>query len=103
MLQHNEAVSRTPGYVRTTRYKAAFARSNLMSRILKGFATEAEKAQALEQPNMPRWLTCHEFETTDIDWSILSKAGETEWSKKIGGDAQVMDVSIWKLKKAWGQ
>ena len=89
--------------MRTTRYKVAFARSNLMSRVLKGFATEAEKAQAQTQPEMPRWLTCHEFDTTEIDWSILGRAGETEWSKRITGEVEVMDVSIWKLKKAWGQ
>lgn len=74
-----------------------------MSRVLKGFATDEEKAQAQKQPDMPRWLTCHEFETTDINWGILGKAGETEWSKKIVGEVKVMDVSIWQLKNAWGQ
>lgn len=73
-----------------------------MSRVLKGFATDEEKAQAQTQPKMPRWLTCHEFETPDIDWTILGQAGETEWSKKIVGEAKTMDVSIWKLKKGWG-
>lgn len=96
-------MAKTPGYVRTTRYRVAFARSNLMSRVLKGFATEEEKAQAQEQPEMPRWLTCHEFESADIDWNVLGQAGETEWSKKIIGDAKVMDATVWRLKKGWGR
>lgn len=74
-----------------------------MSRVLKGFATEEERAQAQKQPEMPRWLACHEFDTTDLDWSILGASGETEWSKKIMGDAKVVDATVWKLKKAWGQ
>lgn len=52
---------------------------------------------------MPRWLVCHEFETQDIDWTLLGQAGETEWSRRIVGDTEVMDVSIWTLKKAWDE
>lgn len=74
-----------------------------MSRVLKGVATDAERAQAQKSLDMPRWLACHEFETADLDWKILLATAETEWSKRIMGDAKVVDSTVWTLKKAWGE
>jgi len=74
-----------------------------MSRVLKGYAIDEEKSRAQQQPSLAKWRACHEFETSDIGWAKLTQAGETNWSKRIMGDAKVVDVSTWRFKQGWDE
>lgn len=74
--QHLDLVSRTPGYLRTTRWKLLYHRNNAISRQLKGLPPNADDAAALEAP--PTFLALHEFDRVELDVEALTATGETE-------------------------
>ena len=70
--KHLDMVSMCRGYRRSTRYKAA-------------------------DNSKPRYLTIHEFDTTEMPWDQLKMTSQTEWSKKVIGGVQTMESNVWEL------
>ena len=97
-LQHLDMLAKAPGYVRTTRYKLVYARSNAQSRALKGLPTTDEKA-----PEPPTWLAIHEFDTLDLPVKEMQATAETEWSKKILGTAKAIEAPVYRHVKSFGE
>ena len=91
-------LAKAPGYVRTTRYKLVYARSNAQSRALKGLPTTDEKA-----PEPPTWLAIHEFDTLDLPMKDMQATAETEWSKRILGTAKVIEAPVYRHVKSFGK
>ena len=61
------------GYLRSTRYKSA----------------------AGHDASVPRFLTLHEYETTDFPDTTLVRG--TEWSKRMLSTAKAFERGAWKL------
>jgi hypothetical protein len=47
-------------------------------------------------PASPRYLACHEYDTTDIPVEQVKHVVGTEWSKKILGAAKSFDGQVWE-------
>jgi hypothetical protein len=94
--QLQDAVSRIPGWKRTTRYKLLYARTNAQSRALKGLPTTDEAP-----PEPPTWAAVHEF-NCDVEASSIEAAKSTEGSKKILGNAKQVEFVTYRLAKAHG-
>ena len=90
------AVSKIPGYQRTTKYKLLYARTNAQSRALKGLPTTNEPA-----PEPPTWQALHEF-TQAVDPSVIDSLQPSEGSKKVLANAKQSEFSIFELRKAHG-
>lgn len=97
-LQHLAAVARYPGWLRATRYKLLYARSNAQSRALKGGEAAAE-----EPPQPPKWLALHEFSDECVDMQTLVTYGSSEWTTKVVGGCEVMRNPIMKIAKVHGE
>jgi hypothetical protein len=91
-----DAVSKIPGFKRTTRYRLLYARTNAQSRALKGLPTTDEPA-----PEPPTWAAVHEFERV-VDASSVDAVKKTEEAKTILGDAKQVEFVTYKLAKAHG-
>lgn len=73
--EHRGPVERlVPGYLRTTRFKLVYARSNAQSRVLKGLPVTSDEPQ----PSPPLWLALHEFDTENIDLEVVARAYDTK-------------------------
>ncbi|OCL11910.1 hypothetical protein AOQ84DRAFT_313094 [Glonium stellatum] len=70
--QHHDMVSMCKGYRRSTRYRVI-------------------------DNSKPRYLTIHEFDTTDMPWDQLKMTSQTEWGKKVIGSMQSMESNVWEL------
>ncbi|KFH40420.1 hypothetical protein ACRE_089140 [Hapsidospora chrysogenum ATCC 11550] len=97
--EHCRLLESYPGYLRTTRFKLVYARTNAESRILKGLAPPSDVAP----PTPPTWLTLHEFEVDELDMEKLSKAGSSPWCDKMTSGFSKMEVHIYRLAKEFGE
>ncbi|KAF2836236.1 hypothetical protein M501DRAFT_940071 [Patellaria atrata CBS 101060] len=91
-----EAISKLQGYIRTTRFKLLYARTNAQSRALKGLPTTDEP-----NPEPPTHLSLHEFER-DPSRDELTRALESGNGKKIFSEAKEVETHIYKIAKAHG-
>jgi hypothetical protein len=88
-----------PGFLRTTRYKLIYYRTNAQSRALKGLpARQADIA--IKAP--PPFFAFHEFEIENVDIGALKKTTETDLAKKILGGDTIVEGGIWALKGSFG-
>jgi hypothetical protein len=72
-VQHLDMLSLGTGYIRSTRYKLV----------------------AGDSASVPRFLTLHEYETTDFPDTTLVRG--TEWSKRMLSTAKAFERGAWKL------
>ncbi|KAH8590145.1 hypothetical protein B0O99DRAFT_691798 [Bisporella sp. PMI_857] len=90
--EHLQAISKCPGYVRTTR-------CTLESRsVLSAFVRQIPEGKE----NL-KWLALHEFEGPEIPWPQLAATDETEWAKRIIPGITAMDFGIFELVETWGE
>lgn len=94
-----DELSRVPNYVRTTRYKLLYHRTNAQSRILKGLPPRDEDKE-VQTP--PKYLAIHEFDTETPDFKEIMKTADTKWSKRILGDIERMEIPNFKLVERYG-
>jgi len=97
--QHCEQISKVPGYLRTTRYKLLYYRTNAQSRQLKGLPPR-EGDHAIQEP--PSWLAIHEFSREDLDFPKLMATAETEISKEILGTATKTETPVYRFTQSYG-
>ncbi|KAH8675716.1 hypothetical protein BX600DRAFT_507931 [Xylariales sp. PMI_506] len=90
--EHLGLLSKAAGYLRTTRYKLSYARTNAQSRVLKGLATESEAG-----PEPPTWLAIHEFEVEDVDLAALGPLTASPWTTKIHAERKLGIFRHYKL------
>jgi len=98
-IKHLIDVSKVTGFLRSTRFKLLYHRTNAQSRALKGLPPTDADLTAKEPPT---YLAIHEFEVERPDGEALKKTAETEWAKKILGGAKTMEVGMWGLKGRFG-
>lgn len=96
--QHLDMLSKADGYVRATRYKIAYARSNAQSRVLKGLATSSEPP-----PQPPTYLALHEFSTEDVNIEKLMEVSDSPWSRKITSTCKAFASPVFRLVKTFGE
>ena len=97
--QHMPVVAKVPGFVRCTRFKLVYYRTNAQSRQLKGLPARAED-KVIEVP--PTYMNLFEFDTESPDMKALLATGETEWSRKIIEDAKNREVGIYRFVTGYG-
>ncbi|OAA57403.1 Dimeric alpha-beta barrel [Niveomyces insectorum RCEF 264] len=97
--EHLDQLSKAPGYLRTTRFKLVFSRSNAQSRALKGLPVTSNEPV----PNPPTWLALHEFATEDVDLGQLKDLTDTAWTRKIEQNSERRDYPIYKIAKTHGK
>ncbi|CAK7245890.1 MAG: hypothetical protein STHCBS139747_007495 [Sporothrix thermara] len=97
--EHLDQLAEAPGYVRTTRFQLVFSRSNAQSRALKGLPVTSNEPQ----PHPPTYLALHEFDTDDIDLPSLKALTNTEWTKKVHDNAEIVLHPVYKLAKTHGK
>ncbi|ROT38962.1 hypothetical protein SODALDRAFT_294125 [Sodiomyces alkalinus F11] len=96
--EHLEELCKGKGFLRTTRYKLAYARSNAQSRVLKGLATSSEPP-----PQPPTWLAIHEFDTEDVSVENLMDIADSPWTRKVLSGCKAIEAPIFKIVKAFGE
>ncbi|KAF4625432.1 hypothetical protein G7Y89_g12735 [Cudoniella acicularis] len=97
--EHLEMIAPTRGYLRTTRYKLLYYRTNAQSRELKGLPPRPEDKE-VQAP--PTWLAIHEFDTEDLDTKALMATADTEWSKGILGSIARMEALTYHHVASYG-
>ena len=97
--QHLEKIAPVRGYLRTTRYKLLYYRTNAQSRELKGLPARPEDKK-IQEP--PKFLAIHEFDTEDLDMPALIATADTEWSKRIMGSVARMETPIYNHVASYG-
>ncbi|RDW68493.1 dimeric alpha+beta barrel [Coleophoma crateriformis] len=97
--EHLGQLSHVPGYVRTTRYKLLYYRTNAQSRELKGLPPR-DADIATEAP--PTWLAIHEFDSVGVDQKKIMALADTEWSKKILANVRQMLTPCYTFVKGFG-
>lgn len=93
-----EKIALVPGYIRSTRFKLLYYRTNAQSRALKGLPPR-DADVAIQKP--PTWLALHEF-TETLDEKALRETGETEWTKMIVARAKSIETPAYKHVKSYG-
>ncbi|TPX08012.1 uncharacterized protein E0L32_010343 [Thyridium curvatum] len=90
------------GYLRTTRFKLAYARSNAQSRAFKGLPVDGDSSLP---PTPPQWLTIHEFaqDASELDPVAMGKLTQTEWTEKVWGGAKRKIVNVYRVVKEHGE
>lgn len=73
--QHLDMLSMVPGFRRSTRYKLA---------------------DPTNAAGNPRFLACHEYDTTDFPTESVKLVTGTEWSKKILSAAKKFEGGVWE-------
>jgi len=97
--EHLRLIAEVPGYIRSTRFKLAYYRTNAQSRVLKGLPPrDADLTIAVP----PKWFAIHEFDREDVDNAALLKTAETEWAKKMLKGAETVEGGKWKLAGSFG-
>jgi len=96
LSQHQENIEKIPGYLRTTRYRLLYARTNAQSKKLKGLPAPDEP-----EPQPPTWQAIHEFSRT-VEPGELDGMRNGPKAKDILGKARETEYSIYKLAKAFG-
>ncbi|ERS95466.1 uncharacterized protein SPSK_02712 [Sporothrix schenckii 1099-18] len=97
--EHLDQLSTASGYLRTTRFKLVFSRSNAQSRALKGLPVTSNEPQ----PNPPTFLALHEFESEQIDLDALRALTDTEWTRKVHDNTETVLHPVYKIVKAHGK
>lgn len=94
--------AKLPGYLRTTRFKLLYARSNAESRAFKG-----ESAVAGEKPvdKPPKWLAIHEYELSVEEVSIenIKKLTASPWKDKVKSKVVRGESNQWFPVKSFGE
>ena len=67
--------------------------------MLKGLPPRPEDI-AIEEP--PTWLAIHEFGTEDVDIKALMATADTEWSKRVLGDAKRRETPVYRYVESFG-
>ncbi|OAG42619.1 hypothetical protein AYO21_03204 [Fonsecaea monophora] len=62
----------------------------------------ATRYEQIDPANKPRYLTIHEFDSTDIPGEQIRRSSTTEWAKRVLGSVQSMEGYTWKLTRAYG-
>lgn len=87
--QHLDMLSMCNGHVRTPRFQ------------LEQEQPSTNPSELSAMP--PSYLAVHEFETLDsVDHKQVQRTRETEWSRRILGKAERVDISAYKLLSAFG-
>ena len=87
--QHLDMLSMCNGHVRTARFK------------LEQEQPSTNPSELSAMP--PSYLAVHEFETLDsVDHRQVQRTRETEWSRRILGKAERVEISAYKLLSAFG-
>ncbi|CRK13335.1 hypothetical protein BN1723_009977 [Verticillium longisporum] len=95
--EHLERMSQWGGFLRTTRFELAYARSNAQSRALKGLAAENEEA-----PRPPTYLALHEF-SGDLDLKKMMEFTDSAWTRKIIPGLKVVLTPVYGIVVAHGK
>ncbi|KAM0276540.1 hypothetical protein ACHAQH_006641 [Verticillium albo-atrum] len=95
--EHLEKMAQVDGFLRATRFKLAFARSNAQSRALKGLAAEGEEA-----PRPPTWLALHEY-SGDLDMQNMLEMTDSEWARKVISGLKVAKMPVYGIVVAHGK
>ncbi|KAH8598240.1 hypothetical protein B0O99DRAFT_616233 [Bisporella sp. PMI_857] len=99
--EHLPALATVPSYLRTTRYKLLYYRTNTQSRTLKGLPARAADL-AVKEP--PKFFAIHEFDIDDIKMDTLNKAGRSEWTNRILANLRdPLEVGMWSLEGSFGE
>lgn len=80
--EHYLTLATCTGYIRTRRYKL----------------TGAPTAKG----PVPTYLALHEFECDSLPEEELQKTGETEWSKKVMGSLEGMEIGVYRHVGSFG-
>ncbi|KAE9968170.1 hypothetical protein BLS_005988 [Venturia inaequalis] len=91
-----DAVSKIPGFKRTTRYKLLYARTNAQSRALGNLPTTDEAP-----PEPPSWAAVHEFDR-EVDASSIEAVKSAGQALAILGSAKQVEFVTYRLAKAHG-
>jgi hypothetical protein len=73
--QHLDMLSMVPGFRRSTRYKLA---------------------DPMNASGSPRFLACHEYDTTEFPADAVKLVTGTEWSKKVLSSAKGFEADVWE-------
>jgi hypothetical protein len=68
-------LSMVPGFRRSTRYKLA---------------------DPMNASGSPRFLACHEYDTTEFPADAVKLVTGTEWSKKVLSSAKGFEADVWE-------
>ncbi|KAF2419711.1 hypothetical protein EJ08DRAFT_690515 [Tothia fuscella] len=93
---HQEMISKLPGYHRSTYYKLLYARTNAQSRALKGLPTTEEAP-----PEPPTLQAIHEFDRV-VQLDELKQMQETPAAKKILANAKQVEMVVYRWAKSHG-
>lgn len=85
--EHMPLVSKTPGYVRTRRYKLVGA-TNL---------NEYNR----QQSDAPSYLALHEFDSNSFPNAELRKCDETPWSVQVFKGLEKLEVGFYRRKRVY--
>lgn len=96
--EHLVLLSKATGYLRSTRFKLAFARTNAQSRALKGLPTTDEPP-----PTPPAWLTIHEFEVEAPDMLEMKRLTASPWTDRIYEGRKLGVFNTFKLLAEFGE
>jgi len=88
-----------PGYLRTTRLKLLYHRTNAQSRVLKGLPPREEDKE-IQVP--PTYLAIHEFDTESLDTEALMATADTAWSKRIMGAVTKLETPVYRHVESYG-
>ncbi|KAF9895142.1 hypothetical protein FE257_000044 [Aspergillus nanangensis] len=99
--EHCPLISKSKGFLRSTRFKLAYARTNAQSRVLKGLAPETDEPL----PEPATWLSLHEFEceADEMDLVELGKLTATPMCEKMVGDFKQCDTRVFRMVKEFGE
>ncbi|KAI1845264.1 hypothetical protein JX266_008574 [Neoarthrinium moseri] len=98
--EHLDLLSKAKGYLRSTRFKNVYARTNAQSRALKGLSTTDKLAAA---PLPPVWLTIHEFEVESPDLAEMKALTASPWTERIYAERKLGIFKVYKLVAEFGQ
>ncbi|VUC26910.1 unnamed protein product [Clonostachys rosea] len=98
--EHCELLSKNKSYLRTTRFKLAYARTNAQSRVLKGLAASTDELP----PDPPTWLALHEFECDpdELDVPGIRQLTASPLTDKVLSQLDVHEVNIYRLANEFG-
>lgn len=91
-------MAQSSGYLRTTGFKLASARSNAQLRVLKGLDPPTDEPA----PQPATWLSLHEFscDASQVNGAELRVLASSPWEEEVFG---VYDFHIYKLAKEVGE
>lgn len=85
--EHLPLIGECAGYRRSRRFKLVNA-------------TALDEFKRIE-PVVPSYLAVHEFDGDEFPMAALAKVDETEWSKKVVAELELMEAGFYKLKRKY--